>query len=415
VPKRFLLLGNSTYLNRGSEAIVRGTVEILTRTFDAPEFVSAEMQFYPYTKTIESDRRIVHRPIYYPPPRSPRKLVFQATKALLGRRGAYERLAQRLVPTMAETDAVLLVGGDNFQGTPYYHLACSRLAMRQRVPTVLWGASVGPFGGSRRFRRAVFAQLRALDGIFVREASTQEYLAANGVTDNVHVVDDPAFLLSATPPDNGQLPEPTPEGALGVSLSCRFLRRTPYADRCADGVFEIVEAIRQRLGRPIVLIPHCVVHWDDDHDLLAGVLEANRTRWPEVRCLPRELPAAQIKWVVSQLDAVVAARMHCVIGALDACVPAVSLACGFKGEGMNRRVYGSLEHVVRAGECTPIAVAEQLEAVLTHRADIHAHLAKTVPELRRGAMRAGQLLQRLLAGEGGRRGADGRSQTAKPE
>ena len=87
---RFLFVGNSTYMNHGSEAIVRGTVAILRKFFDSPEFISAEVEAFPYANVPERDPGIVHRPVFLPKPYSFERFYNQARKALITRPRAYK-------------------------------------------------------------------------------------------------------------------------------------------------------------------------------------------------------------------------------------------------------------------------------------------------------------------------------------
>ena len=161
----FLFVGNSPYSNHGSEAIVRGTVEILRRTFDDPQFVCVDTEIAPYSDLPETDPAIVHKPVYYPLPRSLKRFRSQLSKAILGRERAYDRFVRQLLPEIEKTDAVMFLGGDSFAGRPFYHLAAAKLAIKCGKPTVLWGASVGPFAGSSAYQQRVFRQKHIIEKI----------------------------------------------------------------------------------------------------------------------------------------------------------------------------------------------------------------------------------------------------------
>ena len=50
--KKFLLIGTGGYSNRGCEAIIRGTVEILSKRFPHSKFILS-----PFSKTVQNDSR----------------------------------------------------------------------------------------------------------------------------------------------------------------------------------------------------------------------------------------------------------------------------------------------------------------------------------------------------------------------
>lgn len=396
--ERFLFVGNSTYMNHGSEAIVRGTVEILRKTFQEPRIVSVDMLHYPYRQIQESDAGISHKTLYYPQPGSCHKLFFQVSKGLLTREVAYKLYVRQILREMREADAVLFLGGDGFINKPYYPLACSHQALRLKKVTVIWGASIGPFGGSTFYRRRVFKHLRKLTGIFVRETTTQAYLADNNVSKNVYLSDDPAFVMEPVEPADKEFIEKLPQEAIGISLSSLFLRKTRFRNQIKAGVYEIVEAVRRQFGHPIVLIGHCVTDGiSNDYELLNSVLRDNASSWHDVICLPRFMPAAEIKWVISRLHCLVGARTHATIAAFGSLVPTVSLVYSFKGIGINKRLFGGLRYAVIKEDCSVEAIVEKLELVLTHHGEIRRILQEKIPDVKAGSMQAGEYLKRIMS------------------
>lgn len=395
---KFLLAGNSTYTNHGSEAIVRGTVVILREFFDHPEIVSAETKRPPFQPDIpEKDPGIIHKPLIMPEPYSTRWFFNQARKAILTRPVVYKHLSRPLLSEIKQADAVLSLGGDGYRGKPFLPVAENELALEAKVPVILWGASVGHFTGSLKYQMSVFNHLRRLNAIFVREKASQAFLADNGVNDNVHLVDDPAFLMKPEMPEDAELVENLPCGAIGVSLSSLFFNQTRFSENHRQAAYTIIETIRQRFGRPIVLIPHCVDSTDCDYSLLNGVLMENASRWSDVICLPKYCSAAEIKWVISKLYAFVGARTHATIAAFSTYVPTVSLVYSFKGEGLNQRLFNGLDYIVRKEQCEPEIIVEKLELVIDCYDAIRKNLQEKMVEVQKGAMRAGCLLKEIIS------------------
>ena len=138
----------------------------------------------------------------------------------------------------------------------------------------------------------------------------------------------------------------------------------------------------------------------DDHALLYGVLKKNISRWPDVICLPKLWTAAQIKWAISRLHCLVAARMHAMIAALSTYVPTVSLSYSFKAEGFNQRLFNCLDFVVKKEQYEPDVVVEKLELVMDNSDEIRENLRNKMIEVRKGAMRAGYLIKRIISDRG---------------
>ncbi len=394
--ERFLLAGNSTYTNHGSEAIVRGTVIILREFFDRPEIVSAETEGFPYSNIPETDPGIIHKPIFLPK-RYSVQWFFNLSGKAIARSVIYKRFARSLLPEIRKADAMLSIGGDGYIKKPFLKIAQNDLAMNLKIPTILWGASVGPFTGSITHQKSVFNHLKRFTGIFVRETVSQQYLFDNGIKDNVYLVEDPAFLMEPEMPDDREFVEKLPHGAIGISLSSLFLNQTRFSKNHKAAVYEIVEAVRQRFGRPIILVPHCVDYNDDDHALLDGVLKENASCWPDVICLPKLCPASHIKWVISKLHAFIGARAHSTIAAFSTYVPTVSLVYSFKGEGFNQRLFNCLDYVVKKEQCEPEIIIEKLELVMNNHDEIRKNLQQKMIGVKKGAMRAGYLLKEIIS------------------
>ena len=209
-------------------------------------------------------------------------------------------------------------------------------------------------------------------------------------------MEDPAFVMEPEEPPERTFVEQFPQGAIGVSLSRLFLRMTRYKDDLERGAYQIIEAIRQ-FGRPVVLIGHCVSDNENDYELLNNLLQDNASRWRDIICLPRFMPAAQIKWAISRLHCLVAARTHATIAAFSSYVPTVSLIYSFKGLGINQRLFGGLRYAVTKEDCSVEAIVGKLELVLTHHSEIRRLLQEKMPEVKAGSMRAGEYLKSIMS------------------
>ncbi len=383
-------------MNHGSEAIVRGTVAILRKFFDHTEIISAETERYPYSNIPEKDPGIIHKPLYWPKRGSFRWLKHQLTKYYISPELAYGKTVSKIMPEVQKADVVLSLGGDGYTHKPSLFMAENNLALKEGVPTVLWGASIGNLVGSEKYRKKVFDHLKTFTALFIRETVSRDYLRQNGVVENVHLVEDPAFIMEPEIPDDCTLAQNEYKESIGISLSRLFLKRTRYHNEIEKAVYDTIEAIRKKTGRPIVLIPHCVADYDDDYALLESVRKKHSKEWHDVICLPKMLPAAQIKWIISKLHALVAARTHATIAAFSTSVPTVSIAYSFKAEGLNKRLFDGLNYVVMKDHFTPENVVERLDLVLRERNLIKNILKEKRSEILNGSMRAGVILKEIL-------------------
>ena len=411
VAPHFLLVGNGSYQNRGCEAIVRGTLEILRREF-GPD-VRAQAGIYAVERLVkeqnaaETDAAVRSFSLDGLRPRWSRVWWEMQANKRLGT--AFVAQHHPLVEPLAGACVALEVGGDNYSinhhnGKPEIFMGMDRCIQKRRIPVVLWGASVGPFDADPVFAPRMFKHLRQLAGIFVRETESLEYLRAHGVSENVQLVADPAFVMNPVEPPPAKIGLPLPEGAIGINLSpmVAFYRgknsATADLNEWQDICVGLVKAVAA-LKRPILLIPHVgsADPANDDFRLLQtlGQRVSGQVAVP-VQVLPPGLSAAELKWIIGRCAIFAGARTHSTIAALSSGVPTLSIAYSLKARGINRDLYGNLDYCVKVADLTPAIFTERLKFLLENESAIRRHLQSVIPQFQAKAFNAGPLLSRLI-------------------
>jgi polysaccharide pyruvyl transferase WcaK-like protein len=410
-PPHILLVGNPSYQNRGAEAIVRGTLEILRREFGsdirARAGVYATASIVREQSAAEADAAVRTFCLDGLKPRWSRVWwEMQANKRL-----GTSFVAQHwpLIEHLSGACVALELGGDNYsiyhnKKKPERFMAVDRFLQKRGIPVVLWGASVGPFDADPVFAPFMFEHLRSLGGIFVRESDSLEYLRANAVTENVHLVADPAFVMKPVKPPPARIGFPLPEGAIGINLSpmLAFYRGRESSavdlDEWLGFCVRLIKSVAV-FKRPILLIAH-VFSADpanDDFGLLHRLCKAASRDVPvPVQVLPDRLSAAEIKWVISRCTVFAGARTHSTIAALSSQVPTLSIAYSLKAKGINRDIYGNLDYCINVADLTPANLAERLEILVKKESGIRAHLQTTIPKFQSLALSAGPLLREVI-------------------
>ena len=132
--------------------------------------------------------------------------------------------------------------------------------------------------------------------------------------------------------------------------------------------------------------------------LLHSLCEAVSSEVPvTVQVLPHGLSAAEIKWIIARCAVFAGARTHSTIAALSSHVPTLSIGYSLKSKGINRDVYGHLDHCVHVSELTSENFTEHLRVLLATESTIRAHLQSRIPELEARAMRTGAMLRKITA------------------
>lgn len=415
----FLLAGNGPYLNRGCEAIVRGTVEILRQAFGANcHFINAYWSNSPETDNQEeTDTCIETKTIWQPfsqrlstqalefiqrlrPYRIINPLTWRLQCRLMG-----DVWHSHLIRHVNRSLAVLSLGGDNYSldyGGIQRYIGLDLFARSRKRPIIIWGASIGPFwpAGSQ-IERQIHRHLRdEVDAIFVREPVSENYLASHGIVNNVYKMADPAFIMRPSPVSLGRLGLELPEGAIALNLSPLMARWSCNGDLTAWKALsvDITHAVAKKFNRPVLLVPHVTIPglFSNDYDLLTFIYQRLTQKGQLVYLLPSTLNAAETKWVISRCDCLIAARTHATIAGFSTAVPTVSLAYSIKAYGINQSLFGHTDYVVDALAISPRAVVAAVGQVLLNASLIKTQLATRQKDNVKLALRAGQVLRHIV-------------------
>lgn len=402
----FLFVGNGPYRNRGCEAIVRGTMEILSGLWGTEISAQAGVMASPGTianqQAGEIDPRVTNFPVSHVGARLTTKWFMAQANKRLGTRFQHHTLDLQGRYTGAR--AALQLGGDNYSldyGRPWDYIAVDRYLQKRGVPVFIWGASVGPFDKDAEFAPIIHAHLKTLDGIFVRETETQAYLARHDITQNVHLVADPAFVMQKTPPAP-EVQALVSDQTVGINISplvARFAGASGV-DAWREKAAEMVIACGQRTKRPLLLIPHVASPKPDEDDYT--FLESVRQKVGDgagvrVDIVPA-LGAAELKWIIGRCAAFAGARTHSTIAALSSKVPTLSLSYSVKAIGINQDIFGHQEFCQSVKTIEPPQFAQIMGRMVEDGDGIRAHLDARIPEIQERARSAGRILQGRIGG-----------------
>jgi colanic acid/amylovoran biosynthesis protein len=399
----FLLVGNASYLNRGCEAILRGTVKILRHVFGDCSFVNANFDVTdPPFIPDERDPHIAHRPLPAIRRLSAKWVGLQTAQRL------YPTLAQHmrfgsLRDDISQSRAALSIGGDNYSldyGIPMMYINLDRYILTRGIPLIIWGASIGPFDSKPDMASVIHEHLRReVSAIFVRERRSLDYLCTHGISDNVYLMSDPAFLMEADPVLSSELGFEMPDGAIGLNLSPLISHYVGdhKVSTLSDTGTCLVEVLCSKLGRPVVLIPHVTSPHSNDYELLREMYDGLRPKYREhVYLLPNDINAAKTKWVISKLSCLIAARTHATIAGFSTCVPTVSLAYSVKAFGINEDLFGHTDYVVRPNEFSLESIVNATEKALSNSAEIRKTLGRKMTDNKDLALAAGIKFRELM-------------------
>lgn len=402
----FLFVGNGPYRNRGCEAIVRGTMEILSRVWGTGIAAHAGVMASPGTvaeqQAGEIDPRVTNFPISHVGARLSKKWIMAQANKRLGTHFQHHTLD--LQGRHEGVRAALQLGGDNYSldyGRPWDYMAVDRYLQKRGVPVFIWGASVGPFNQDAEFAPVIHAHLKTLAGIFVRETETQAYLSQHGISQNVHLVADPAFVMQKNTPAP-EVQALVSEQTVGINISPLMARFAGASgvDTWREKTAEMVIACGQRTGRPLLLIPHVASPKpdEDDYTFMESVRRKVGDRAGVRVDIVPAVGAAELKWIIGRCVAFAGARTHSTIAALSSRVPTLSLSYSVKAIGINQDIFGHQKFCQSVKTIEPEHFAQIMGQIVDEGDAIRAHLNVKIPEIQERACSAGRILLNQIEG-----------------
>lgn len=409
-----LFIGHRTFYNKGCEAIVRTTVGMLRSIMRGVKFL------VPSTDIARDSRRWPEAQgmgVVFIPDLTPRfnEIWKRAQRLRLVRniKPDWPLPLNRTVRSALENaDVVLSIGGDLYSldyDFPSLLITLTQQAVSMKKPTVLWGASVGPFQSDKRLLSFMRSHLSRLSFIGARESLSLRYLLEDlGISCPVHLVADPAFMLEPQEVDVSDFwPKSCDGGVLGINISPHIERR--LKSNGARNVFlnemaSFLKRISRATDLGFLLVPH-VVPWDgskidNDEHLMRKLMRETGDIGGRLSIAPGHLNAPETKYVISRCRFFMGARTHSTIAAMSSGVPTISLAYSVKAEGINVDIFGHSEWVVPTRNLSHDHLGEVLDRLMDQEDLVREHLQRTIPETKRRAVLQAQLLRQILLPEG---------------
>jgi len=397
----FLLQGNGSLLNRGCEAILRSTVDLVRSEFgEMTRFINAPASWISDGDISSGEPDVEHS---YPAPiRRFRATWLRYQYHLRIRKDPLAMAALKMTvgQHVHESDITLALGGDTYTldyGTPRVYFAANRHTLSARKPLILWGVTIGPFSELPAFESEAVDQLKRVTWIYAREPLTVSYLQDLGVTENVSLSSDTAFTLEPRkPPLDPDLELALSTRCIGLNLSGLAGRYRADPAKWSEDAATVVDAVCQEFpDYQLVLVPHVFLPGNNDALFMKALMEQLSGR-ERILLIGESYTARQLKWVLAQMQAFVGARTHATIAALSSHVPTVSIGYSRKAEGINQDMFGHTDWVVPISQLTPETLCQTLGDLLEERDSIIQHLQTQTVRVRKRAVEATCDLRRFL-------------------
>jgi len=381
---KVFMFNHSGSLNRGCEAIVRGTVGIIEKTCPHNEYLLSS--YNPQEDAVIEDLSEVFG--FEPEPLNKAEHLQAAVRIKLMNDERYSivKSYSAFYKQAAFADICLSIGGDTYcyGNNAVIRILTEELKKRGKK-VVLWGASVG----REDLTPDKVKNIAGLSAVFARESLTYNLMKSQRLNPNVYLFPDPAFTLQ---PDELPLPGGWQEmNTIGINISPIVTARNPGLMDITSG---FISYLLHHTDMSIALIPHVTSPSNSDMTVLNALYNENAAiSKGRLLMLPGDLTAAQYKGYIARMRFLIAARTHASIAAYSSFIPVIVLGYSVKSRGISQDIFGDERFVADTGK---LAAAKDLictfEALREQENEMKSTLTRNIPKIIESAYSAGGTL-----------------------
>lgn len=385
--KKIYLYGNGSFLNKGCEAIARGTIKIIDNAISDCEYVTiSDSPDYDKKMGISQIKENLNILKGY-------GLVNKVINRLVKNNKELTKIKVKNVnESVQDSDLCISLGGDNYCYKKNYYLMKQNKDLHEKLgkKTVLWGCSID----FNNIDEDIAEDMKRYNLITVRETITQENLRKNGITENVKLVADPAFVMDKK---EVKLPAQWEENnTIGINLSPMILNSSKDKKDIYEAFIEFIQYLLKNTKYKIALIPHVFFANNNDYLLLKEIYE--KINDERLILIDSNYTAEELKFIISKCSIFIGGRTHATIAAYSTCVPTLVIGYSVKAKGIAKDIFGEYENYV-----IPIQELENTEQLIKayqfieqNKEKIKKHLEEIMPDYVKKAWQAGEFIKELI-------------------
>ncbi|MGE7860174.1 polysaccharide pyruvyl transferase family protein [Bacillus mobilis] len=384
---KILMFAHNGSLNRGCEAIVRSSTNIIKERLN-------ETKVYLVSGRPETDQIITKLDgIYDGSSCNIKKYSYDwflssfKVKFFNDESYALGKINNNIIKHIKNVDICLSIGGDNYcygEQPGWYEI--DRRVKAQGKKLVLWGCSIGEEDMSER----KLEDLGLFDLILARETLTYNMLKNKGLN-NVELCADAAFTMEK---EELELPAGwQEENTVGLNFSPIVGNRNKKSQ---VAVSNLINHILNSTNMTIAFTPHVIDDGNNDYEVLYKYYEEFKNTG-RVIMLPDNLSAIQYKGYIARMRFFIGARTHATIAAYSNYVPTMVLGYSVKSKGIAKDLFGEEKLVLSIEE---ISNSETLKAVFNEMVEeeeeIKQKLQQSIPTIKKRSYKAVEYLYDLV-------------------
>ncbi|WP_368657366.1 polysaccharide pyruvyl transferase family protein [Metabacillus halosaccharovorans] len=384
---KIMMFAHNGSLNRGCEAIVRSSTDIIKEKVKEAKIYLAsgrpetDQMITKIDGIMDGSNSIIKKYSYDWWVSSFKVKLFKDESYSLG------KIHHNIIKHIDDMDIYLSIGGDNYcygEQPGWYEI--DRRVKEKGKKLVLWGCSIGEEDMSER----KLEDLSLFDLILARETLTYQMLKSKGLT-NVKLCADPAFTMEK---EELELPESWQEGnTVGLNFSPLVWKRNKNSQ---TAVSDLIKHILNTTDMTIALTPHVIDDGNNDFEILGKYYDEFK-KTGRVIILPDHLNAMQYKGYISRMRFFIGARTHATIAAYSNFVPTMVLGYSVKSKGIARDLFGKEKLVLGIEEISnSIKLKNAFDEMVGEEEEIKQKLQQTIPFIKNMSYKSVEYLNELV-------------------
>lgn len=366
---KIIITNDSLMYNRGSEAVIRGTVFIVRFWYPNAEIIVVTGSEGECIKSIPEATETIPK--------------FDA-------RGGISYLLKE----SKNADIVLVTGADNYDyGFDNLHMIeiNNKLFDNTHAKMILFDCSLN----EKNLSKTVKEDISRFDFVTTRETYTYSLFAKYFGKEKIGYYPDPAFVM---PMEKCGLPYGFEDGnTVGINISNLIMGKRVGApeDIVISNYKKVIEYLLFKTNYKILLIQH-VLNNGFDLDATKKLYKGYEDEERIIVMQAETVNAVQLKYIISHLNVLLTARTHASIAAYSTNVPTFVVGYSVKSFGIAEDLFGSSNnYVVGVRELnTDSDLLEKFKFVLEKQDDIRDHLFEMMPKYKIKTLEFGEVLKK---------------------
>ncbi|MCQ6275291.1 polysaccharide pyruvyl transferase family protein [Bacillus sp. V3B] len=385
---KIMMFAHGGSLNRGCEAIVRSTTNLIKEKVDGAKVYLASGK-------PETDKGITKLDGIYDGSNNEIKKyslswLISSLNVKLFKDESYAlgKIHHTIINRIKDVDVCLSIGGDNYcygEQPGWYEI--DRRVKQQEKKLVLWGCSIGEEDMSPR----KLEDLKLFDLILARETLTYNMLINKGLN-NVKLCADPAFTLEK---EELELPKGWQDGNIvGLNFSPLVEGKNPKSKMAIN---DLINHILKETNLTIALTPHVMESGNNDYQLLSNYFDMYKDTG-RVIILPDHLNATQYKGYIARMRFFIGARTHATIAAYSQYVPTMVLGYSVKSKGIAKDLFGEEKLVLGIEQISNSQMLiSNFNKMVREEDEIRTKLQQSIPNIKKISYKAVDYLNELIS------------------